>query len=131
MQSIANFLLWVNNNWTFIIICIGLGLGIYKKVKNYSKLTTEEKINRALVSVKSILLEKMATAEIDWSDYKKSGELKKSQVISDIYAQFPVLKEYIDQETLIKEITQMIDDSMGDMNKIVNNLDNTTNEMEE
>ena len=32
----------------------------------------------------------MSNAEITWSDYAKSGEIKKSEVISKIYSEFPI-----------------------------------------
>ena len=44
MQSIVNLLQFLNNNWSMIIIIIGLGLTLYKKIKSYLKLSTQQNI---------------------------------------------------------------------------------------
>jgi coenzyme F420-reducing hydrogenase delta subunit len=122
MEGILNLLKWINDNWAFVIIIIALGLGLYRKIDNYLSLSSEEQINEALKAVKGIILSKMAAAEIQWEDYKKSGALKRSEVIAEIYNEFPILKEAVDQEKLIEAITKMIDDEMNNMNKIINNI---------
>lgn len=122
MEGILNLLKWINDNWAFVIIIIALGLGLYRKIDNYLSLSSEEQINEALKAVKGIILSKMATAELQWEDYKKSGALKRSEVIAEIYNEFPILKEAVDQEKLIEAITKMIDDEMINMNKIINNI---------
>ena len=77
------------------------------------------------------LLQLMSNAEITWSDYAKSGEIKKSEVISKIYSEFPILKEYINQDELIEIISKMIDDEMDNLNKAINGIDTKDEEKEE
>ena len=122
MDGIKNLLSWLNNNWSFIIIIIGLGLFACRKITDFMKLSEEDQINQILIAVKGILLSKMAEAEIGWEDYKKSGDLKRSEVINEIYKEFPILKDICDQEKLIEIITSMIDDEMDNMNRIINEL---------
>ena len=122
MKGINNFLQWINDNWTSIVVCVGLVLALINKVVQYSKLSKQEKIDTALKIVKEELLKLMSEAEIEWEDYKKSGELKKSQVITEIYKEFPILKEYVDQDKLVEILTKMIDDEKENMDKIINGI---------
>ena len=71
-------------------------------------MTKEERVNTALKAIKEELLKLMSDAEIEWEDYKKSGELKKSQVLKEIYSQFPFLATYIDQDTLVNKLYDKI-----------------------
>ena len=85
------------------------------------KMSKEERLEAILKIVKTQLLKFMGEAEVQWEAYKKSGALKKSQVIQKIYEQFPLLKEYIDQDTLIQKISDMIEDEMENLNKVLGN----------
>ena len=119
MKSIVNFLTWINENWTFIILILSLLLGIYKKISSYLKLANEQKIQKALDMVRPVILEKMFNAELDWSSIKKSGSLKKSQVISQLYSEFPILKDIVSQGKLIEGISDIIDSELTDLNTII------------
>lgn len=108
-----------------ILVFVVILIGGYRTYLSYSKMSKEEKVEAALKVIKTELLKLMSDAEIEWEDFKKSGELKKSQVLREIYTQFPFLATYIDQDTLIQKIYEMIDDEMDNMNKIINNTGNT------
>lgn len=118
----------LSNSLPTIIIVIAIIIGVVRKVIQYSKMTKEERVNAALKVIKEELLKLMSDAEIEWEDYKKSGELKKSQVLKEIYSQFPFLATYIDQDTLVNKLYELIDNEMENMNKIINN---TTTDKEE
>ena len=113
----------INDNWGTIIIIIGLLLLLAEKIKKYVALSKEQKIEIALDSVKHEMLKLMSDAEIQWKDYKKSGQIKKSQVIKEIYADFPELKKYMSEDELIKKIEKIIDDNMDELNIVINNMD--------
>lgn len=118
----------LSNSLPTIIIVIAIIIGVVRMVIQYSKMTKEERVNAALKVIKEELLKLMSDAEIEWEDYKKSGELKKSQVLKEIYSQFPFLVTYIDQDTLVNKLYELIDNEMENMNKIINN---TTTDKEE
>ena len=122
MNGLANFLTMINENWTMIVIVLTLILAIAEKFRRFVKMSKEERVEAALKAVKSELISLMAEAEIYWEDYKKSGLIKKSKVISEIYAKYPILKEYISQDELIEKITAMIDEEKAEMDKIINNI---------
>lgn len=89
----------------FILCGAKIGLAYFDRLE-------EANINQILEVVRASVLKLMTDAEIDFSSYKKAGEIKKSQVINNIYKQFPILTKYKDQETLQAEISDIIENEM-------------------
>ena len=50
LNGIQNFLQIINDNWTTILVIIGLLLALWKKIDSYRKLSTDEKIEIATAS---------------------------------------------------------------------------------
>ena len=123
MSNVLNFIKDVleaaNNYWTLVVVIIGLSIALYEKIKKYLQTSKEEKIEMAKAALKENLLKYMADAEIEWSDYEKSGEIKRAQVISKIYEDYPILKEYLKQEELIKYIDSEIDKLKVTVDKVI------------
>ena len=123
MSNVLNFIKDVleaaNNYWTLVVVIIGLSIALYEKIKKYLQTSKEEKIEMAKTALKENLLKYMADAEIEWSDYEKSGEIKRAQVISKIYEDYTILKEYIKQEELIKYIDSEIDKLKVTVDKVI------------
>lgn len=122
-SGVRVFLQAINDNWGTIIIIIGLALLLIEKIKKYLKLSKEQKIEIALEGVKQEMLKLMSDAEIQWKDYKKSGQIKKSQVIKEIYTDFPELKRYMSEDELIEKIEKIIDDNMKELDIVINDMD--------
>ena len=123
MKGISNTLFFIQENWSNIIFIFSIILVCCDKVRDYVKLSKEDRVEATLVIIKEELLKLMSEAELDWKHIQKSGELKKSQVIKKIYEQFPNLNEYVDQDELIERISNMIDEGMEKMNAIINNIE--------
>ena len=119
LEAIKNTLEFANNYWTLVIIIIGLAYALYDKIKKYMKTSKEEKIAMAKAALKENLLKYMADAEIEWSSYKKAGEIKRSQVIAKIYEDYPILKEYVNQTELIEFIDKQIDSLLTEVNDVI------------
>ena len=123
MSNVLNFIKDVleaaNNYWTLVVVIIGLSNALYEKIQKYLQTSKEEKIEMAKTALKENLLKYMADAEIEWSDYEKSGEIKRAQVISKIYEDYPILKEYLNQEELIKYIDSEIDKLKVTVDKVI------------
>ena len=123
MSNVLNFIKDVleaaNNYWTLVVVIIGLSIALYEKIKKYLQTSKEEKIEMAKTALKENLLKYMADAEIEWSNYEKSGEIKRAQVISKIYEDYPILKEYLNQEELIKYIDSEIDKLKVTVDKVI------------
>ena len=119
MDSIINFLAFLNENWIYILICIGIIVGIIQKTISYFEKSTKEKIEIAKSQVKEILLKMVADAEAEYSDILDAGKIKRSKVISNIFDQFPILSKAIDQDNLISWIDSEIDNSLDTLHSII------------
>ena len=119
LTGIQNFLQFINDNWTAIIIIIALGLSIALKIKNLFTKDKNGQIEIAKAQIKQIILKLITDAEIDYNDWVKSGSIKRAQVIQKIYADYPILAKVTDQETLIAWIDAEINNSLKELRKIV------------
>lgn len=112
MEALKNTLNLLNENWSNIVIIIGLLTGLYAKVNSYLKKNKEERVEAAKKAVKENILKYISDAQIQWREFEDSGAIKRSQVISKVYADYPILKEYLNQEELIKYIDELIADGL-------------------
>jgi len=117
--GINRFLNLINNNWTSIVVMIGLALGIYRKVRAFLSHSTEEKIAIAKAQIRQGLLSKIADAELDFADWNKAGSIKRSQVIEQIYAEYPILSKIAHQDELIAWVDNEIDNSLDTLKDII------------
>ena len=115
MQSIVNLLQFLNNNWSMIIIIIGLGLTLYKKIKSYLKLSTQQKIDIAWQQIEEVIMKLVSDAELDWKDFSKAGQIKRSAVIEKIYKDYPILNKIMDQDEVLKKIDELIDEALKEV----------------
>lgn len=122
MTSITNLLKFLEENWSQIIIILALAFTVYKKWQSFSKMSEKEKVDTAILIVSEIILEKLAKAEEDWINYKKTGTIKRSKVINEIYEQYPVLKTYADQEYIINKIDEFIDEGLKNLEKTIKDI---------
>lgn len=118
LYAIQNFLQLVNDNWTVIIVIVALLISIGKKAKEFFSKSDDEKIAIAKKQVQETMLKLITDAEIDWQDYKKSGSVKRAQVIEEIFEKYPVLSKVTDQEALIAWIDETIDDALKTMREV-------------
>lgn len=131
MTSLTNLLNFLEENWSHIIIFIAIAFTIYKRWQYFSKLSEKEKVDVAITIVSQIILEKLACAEDEWSKYKKTGTIKRSKVINEIYEQYPILKTYADQEYIINKIDDFIDEGLKNLEKTIKDIKdkNTTEDL--
>lgn len=118
MNGIKNFLTFINDNWTTIIIILGLGLSVYAKVNSWLKLSKQEKIDFAKKAVKELMLKYVTKAELDYINWSKSGALKRCQVIDQIFKDYPILEQVTNRDELIEWIDKTIDTSLEDMKSL-------------
>lgn len=119
LHGIQNFLTIVDQNWTTIIVIIGLVVGIVQKVKVYIGKDKETKIETAKAQIREAILKMVSDAEVDYEEWNKAGSIKRSQVIQQIYQEYPVLSKVADQEALTKWIDSTIDESLDTLREIV------------
>lgn len=119
LNGVQNFLEIINENWTTIIVIIGLILGISRKAINYFSKSTDEKIEIAKEQISEAILKMITDAEEDYQDWNKAGSIKRSQVIAEIYAEYPILSKVVDQKALIEWIDSQIDNALVILREIV------------
>lgn len=119
LNGLQNFLMFINNNWTTIMVLIGLAIALCTKIADFVNKTDEEKVEIAKAQIKETILKMVTEAELDYEEWNKAGSIKRAQVISQIYADYPILSKVIDQEDLIKWIDETIDESLTTLRDIV------------
>lgn len=118
LTGIQNFLQIINDNWTTIIVIIGLIVAIVKKVKDYFSKSDKEKIEIAKKQISEIILKKISDAEKDYEEWNKAGSIKRSQVIGQIYRDYPILEKVMSQDELIAWIDTEIDNALPTLREI-------------
>lgn len=118
LTGIRNFLEYINSHWTEIIVIIGLLTALYKKIKDYTSKSDEEKIAIAKKQINETMLRLITDAEIDYYEWVKAGAIKRAQVIEEIFAMYPILSKATNQEELIAWIDDVIKKALETMRDI-------------
>lgn len=119
LNGVKNFLQMVNDNWTTIMVVAGLGVAVFKKIKDWITKSEEEKIAIAKEQITNTVLKLITNAEKEYSDWSKSGEIKRAEVIDMIYTKYPILSKVANQEDLIAFIDEAIDNALKTLRKVV------------
>lgn len=119
LNGLQNFLQLINDNWTTIIVIIGLSLAVFKKAKSYFSKSDDEKIAIAKKQITETMLKMITDAEVDYEDWNKAGSIKRSQVIKEIFKEYPVLSKVTNQEEIIQFIDNAIDNSLKELRKTI------------
>lgn len=119
LNGIKNFLSFINDNWTTILVIIGLALTLWKKFESYSKLSTDKKIEIAKKQISENILKLITQAEKDYAEWENAGSIKRSEVISEIYKEYPILAKVVNQEELVKWIDEQIDNALPTLRDII------------
>lgn len=130
LQGIQNFLEIINENWTTIIVIIGLAIGTVNRIKKYINLTDDEKIEIAKTQISETILKLISDAESDYSEWKKAGSIKRSQVIEDIFIKYPILSKVADQTEIVKWIDDEIDNALETLREIIEENNKATETIE-
>lgn len=119
LDGIKNFLMFINNHWTEIVVVAGLGLAAWKKIEAYLRKSDEEKIQIAKNQLRETILKFVTKAEVDYDDWVKAGAVKRAQVIDEIFEKYPILNRVTNQDTLISEIDALIDEALHELREIL------------
>jgi hypothetical protein len=118
INGIDNFLNFLNENWTMISAIITVAFIIYDNIKNISKKSKEEQVEIAKSQIKVIMLRLVTEAECDYREWVQSGEIKRAQVIDNVFTMYPILSKVSNQADIIKWIDDCIDLALKTMRKI-------------
>ena len=128
LNGIKNFLSFINDNWTTILVIVGLALALWKKIESYSKLSTDKKIEIAKKQISENILKLITQAEKDYAEWEKAGSIKRSEVISEIYKEYPILAKVVNQEELVKWIDEQIDNALPTLRDIIKQNEKDTSD---
>lgn len=119
MESIKSTLTFLYDNWTMILICLGLIVGIAKKTVSYFSASKAERIEIAKKQVEQAILRMITDAEKDYQSWQSAGAIKRSQVIEEIFSEYPILSKVVDQQALITWIDEQIDNALVELRKVI------------
>lgn len=118
LNGVYNFLNFVNNNWTMIFAIIVLLIAIGRKIVFFFSKSKEEQLEIAKAQIKEVMLRLVTEAECDYYEWIKSGEIKRAQVIDEVFAMYPILSKVTNQADVIAWIDDAIDEALKTMRKI-------------
>lgn len=134
MQSIVKVLKWLYDNWSAVVIIIGLLTAVIVKLKAWSKLSADEKLQaansekeKALTQLKQLALSWVTVLEEKWSGIEKSGYIKKSEFFERVYDKLPVLSQYSDE--IEQTVSDIIDGALIEMRDILSQQPETKEEL--
>lgn len=116
MKSVENILNFINENWTFIVILISLGVKLYCSVTDFLKKSKKEQQEAAWAELSNIMLSLVSNAEQEWGS--KTGEIKRAEVIKQVFEKYPVLSTLSTENDVLERIDIMIDDALMQMRDI-------------
>lgn len=119
LDGIKNFLQFINDNWTVIIIILSLIFALYQKIKGLFKKDKDVRFEVAKAQIKETMLKLITDAEIDYQTYNKAGSIKRSQVIQNVFNDYPILSKVTDQQGVIDWIDETINESLKTLRKFV------------
>ena len=119
MNGLKNFLQYLSDNWTGIMVCIGIIVGIVNRTLAYLNKSNDLKLAVAKQQIKEIVLRMITDAEIDFNDWEQSGKIKRSQVIEEIYAKYPILAKAKSQKEVIDFIDTQIDNALKELRSVI------------
>ena len=119
MDGIKNLLQILNDNWTTILVCAGLIVGLVQRTIKYFSKTNEERVEIAKTQIEQSILKMITDAESNYEDWNKAGEVKRSQVIGKIFAQYPILSKVTNQAEIIDWIDREIDNSLKTLENLI------------
>ena len=128
MSSVKNFLQFVYDNWMDILVCVALIIGIVQKIKSYLSKSKEERVEIAKTQIKEIMLKLITQAEVDYDNWNQAGSIKRSQVIKQIFDEYPILSTVTNQKEIIRWIESEIEYSLNTLDDIVSNSDSKSND---
>lgn len=119
LTGIHNFLNFINEHWTMIASIVTLCIVIFNKFKSYFSLSQEKQVEIAKAQINEIMLMLVTKAEVSYSEWVKSGEIKRAEVIDQVFTMYPILSKVSNQQMVIAWIDEAIDNALKTMRKIL------------
>ena len=118
LNGIYNFLSFIYTHWTMICAIIVLATAIYHKVVAFMSKSKEERLNIAKAQIRVVMLRLVTEAENDYASWIAAGAVKRSQVIDQVFAMYPILSKISNQDEIIAWLDDVIDEALDSMREI-------------
>lgn len=118
MNAINNLLQFLQENWTAIVILFAAAVALGQRIRSINGKSKEEKIDAAKQQVAQVVLKLVTDAEVNYEKWNEAGSIKRSQVIQEIYARYPVLATIADQDAVVAWIDALINDSLKTLREV-------------
>lgn len=118
LNGIYNFLSFIYTHWTMICAIIALATAIYHKVVAFMSKSKEERLNIAKAQIRVVMLRLVTEAENDYASWIAAGAVKRSQVIDQVFAMYPILSKISNQDEIIAWLDDVIDEALDSMREI-------------
>ena len=125
MNGFITFLNFIIDYWMLIVSAIIVIAAGIIKLKDFFSKSKEEKYEIAKKQIRECILQFCSNAEIDYNDWISAGEIKRAQVIQQLYKEYPVLSTVADQESVIEFIDECIDDALDILRDIIKENENS------
>lgn len=119
MEGIQNFLEFIIEHWTSVVVIACVIFLIVVKIKAFFSKSKEERIEIAKEQIRQAILKWVSDAEVDYIEWQKAGAIKRSQVIQKIYNDFPIISQVVDQDSLVAFIDETIDEALKTVREVV------------
>lgn len=119
LNGIKNFVLYINENWTTIVVILAAVFALYERGKAFFNKSKDEQIAIAKNQIKESMLKLVMDSETEYAEWEKAGAIKRSQVIRQIYTDYPILGEIVDQGSVIKWLDGTIDDALKTLRQVI------------
>lgn len=118
LNGIYNFLNFIYTHWTMICAIIVLITAIYHNVVEFMSKSKEERLNIAKAQIRVVMLRLVTEAENDYASWISAGAVKRSQVIDQVFAMYPILSKISNQDEIIVWLDDVIDEALDSMREI-------------
>lgn len=118
MNAINNLLRFLQENWTAIVILFAAAVALGQRIRSINGKSKEEKIDAAKQQIAQVVLKLVTDAEVNYEKWNEAGSIKRSQVIQEIYARYPVLATIADQDAVVAWIDALINDSLKTLREV-------------
>lgn len=118
LDGIKNFLQFINDNWTTIVVICAFIIALVKKAKDFFGKSNEEKIEIIKRQISETILKWVTEAEEDYIEFDGAGSIKRALVIEKIFEKYPELSKIANQEEIIKWLDETIDNALVTMREI-------------
>ena len=119
MEGLLKLIEFIVKNWTLIIaIAIAICTGIIQ-LQKFSKKSDEEQLKIVMNLIRETIMDYITRSEFEYEDLVKSGSIKRAQVIKEIFEDYPILGEIVNQEYIIEFIDNVINEGLEELRNII------------